>query len=242
MKFLPLIKKELKDEKNIFLFGSLALIIFFAFLFTKIGKWEKGTPLSIGIILSVSALLIYPLIKGFLSLRDEWDKDTVYLLLSLPVRRFKILLAKLIIKALEIALFSTITITSSYLIMLKEFGHTFGISIPEMLQVLGMLYLLSISLSIVPFFSYTVSRCMRRFRRIIIGITYLGFFLLYGRTVKVGSKLVGFIPNPVFTVFEPASKIIKRNVFEISGLYYFFIFSIIFMLVTLFLFEKEVEV
>jgi len=242
MKFLSLLEKELKDEKNIFLFGSLALIVFFAFLFTRIGKWEKGTPFGLGIALSVSALLIYPLIKGFLSLRDEWDKDTIYLLLSLPVRRYKILLAKLTVEALEIVFFSIITVTFSYSILLKEFGHTFGISIPEMFQVLGMLCLLSISLSTVPFFSYTISRCIRRFRRLIIGVTYLGFFLLYGKTVRAGSKLLEFIPDPVFSIFEPTNKIIKRNVLEISGLYYLFIFSVIFMLVTLFLFEKEVEV
>jgi ABC-type transport system involved in multi-copper enzyme maturation permease subunit len=242
MKILALIKKEIRDDKNVFIFGPLFLIAYFAYLYSRIGNWEKGLPLFLGTSLSISALLIFSLIKGILVLRDEWDKDTIYLLFSLPVGKFNILLAKWVVEIVEILLFTVIIVSFSYSVMLKDLGNSFGISIPELAELAGILFILSISLSVIPYFSYTLSRCVRRYRRLLIGLSYFGFFIFYWKTADIFSDLFKFLPDPVITILDPISKTMERNVIEISGIYYLFALSITLFLLSLLLFEKEVEV
>lgn len=92
--FFQLLRKELFGLRW-FIVPLVGLsVLWHLFLMTRIGLWDEGIVLGLGV-MPFSFIPLWILITSFIVYRNEWNEDTIYFMLSLPVSPWKVTLTKL---------------------------------------------------------------------------------------------------------------------------------------------------
>ncbi len=229
-----LFKKELLGEKN-WIIGFCGFVLGVNFLFLPLAKVTEGFMAAAVIFFTLPAFPLMALVRAFLVWKNEWDSNTNFLLFSLPVRGYNIVLSKMGVLTLEIFLYILLVFLVPYLIMIG-FTEQFRI---EVLTFLKLWFLVSFRILLfVPFamFSYLFGRIFARAKGWITAGSLIGLLLIYSRYLYFAKKVFAFLP-------EISMKFILGGELEtfgldIAALMATFLFSVILTVVSCFFVEK----
>jgi hypothetical protein len=229
-----LFKKELLGEKK-WIIGFCGFVIVVNFLFLPLAKVTEGVMAISVIFLTLPAFPLMALVRSFLIWKNEWDSNTNFLLLSLPLRGYNIVLSKVGVLAVEIFLYVLLVFLIPYLI-LTGFTEQFRVDLFTFLK-LWLLPAFGI-LFIVPFamFSYLFGRVFSRAQGWITAGSLIGIVLIYSRYLHFGRKIFSYLPE-VSLNFTIAGDTETFSI-SIAAMMATFLFSVILTLASCFLIEK----
>ena len=230
-----LFKKELKEERGWIIGGVLSILALEVFLYTRIGVWEKGIASGVSL-LPLIAIPLLSLIRGYRSFKREWDTTSAIFLLSLPVNRFYISLAKTL-PIIILSFLLTFCTTLPFLVIIHKELKSIPINyfILRVIE-LSLLYgLISISLGMVSLSSYIFSRCVRRLRTLLGFFSFFLFFYLYFKL----SSLLGSLPSGKVRIeLTPKAENVTIG---LSGIWILTVLALIFWFLAGYLLERRVE-
>lgn len=93
--FLQLLRKELFTLRWYIVPLAGLSVLWHLFLMTRIGLWDEGIILGLGTI-PFGFIPMWILITSFITYRNEWNEDTIYFMLALPINAWKVTLTKLL--------------------------------------------------------------------------------------------------------------------------------------------------
>ncbi|MEJ2568782.1 MAG: hypothetical protein P8Z50_07950 [candidate division WOR-3 bacterium] len=188
-----LFKKELLGEKN-WIIGFCGFVLGVNFLFLPLAKITEGFMAIPVIFFTLPAFPLMSLVRSFLIWKNEWDSNTNFLLLSLPVRGYNIVLSKVGVLAVEIFLYVLLVFLIPYLI-LTGFTEQFKVDVLTFLK-LWLLPAFGI-LFIVPFamFSYLFGRIFSKAQGWITAGSLVGLLLIYSRYLQIGRRIFSYLPE-----------------------------------------------
>ncbi len=229
-----LFKKELLGEKN-WIIGFCGFVLGINFLFLPLSKITEGFMAISAIFMTLPAFPLMALVRAFLIWKNEWDSNTSFLLLSLPLRGYKIVLSKLGALAVEIFLYVLFVFLVPYLILMI-FTDQFRI---EILDFLKLWFLVGFRIFlIVPFaiFSYLLGRIFSKAKGWITAGSLVGLLFIYSRYLNLGKKLFSFLPE-VSLSFTFSGDVEKFSL-NIETLTATFLFGVILIFASCFFIEK----
>jgi ABC-type transport system involved in multi-copper enzyme maturation permease subunit len=229
-----LLKKELLGEKN-WIIGFCGFVIGVNFLFLPLAKVTEGFMAIPVIFLTLPAFPLMALVRSFLIWKNEWDSNTNFLLLSIPVRGYNIVLSKVGALAVEIFLYVLLVFLIPYLI-LTGFTDQFRVDLLTFFK-LWLLPAFSI-IFIVPFamFSYLFGKVFSKAQGWITAGSLIGLLLIYSRYLHFGRKIFFYLPK-VSMNFILAGDAETFNI-NIATMMATFLFAVILTLASCFLIEK----
>lgn len=93
--FFQLLRKELFMLRWFIVPLTGLSILWHLFLMTKMGVWDEGLVIGLGL-MPISFIPLWILITSFIVYRNEWNEDTIYFMLALPVNAWQVTLTKLL--------------------------------------------------------------------------------------------------------------------------------------------------
>ena len=229
-----LLKKELLGEKN-WILGFCGFVIGVNFLFLPLAKITEGFMAMTVIFFTLPAFPLMALVRAFLIWKNEWDSNTNFLLLSLPVRGYNIVLSKIGVLALEIFLYVFLVFFIPYL-MLTIFTDQFSV---DFLTFSKLWFLTAFRiLLIVPFamFSYLFGRIFSKAQGWITAGSLVALLVIYTRYLHFGSKIFSSLPE-VSMRFTLAGDVETFSL-SIATMMATFLFCVILTLASCFFIEK----
>lgn len=229
-----LFKKELLGEKN-WIIGFCGFVLGVNFLFLPLTRVTEGLMAMTAIFFTLPAFPLMALVRAFLIWKNEWDSNTNFLLLSLPVRGYNIVLSKVGVLALEIFLYVFLVFFIPYL-MLVGFTDQFSV---DVLTFSKLWFLTAFRvLFIVPFamFSYLFGRIFSKAQGWITAGSLVGLVVIYSRYLYFGRKIFSFLPE-VSMSFTLAGEAETFSL-NIATMMATFLFSAILTLASCFFIEK----
>ncbi len=196
--------KELRGHRGEILLLVGALLVWTAFLYSRVGVWEPEL-----------IVLIYWFPMGFLPLwaiwtsvqlyRQEWRENTSYLMLSLPVRAWTITSAKLAIVAAGILGFSALIFGGAALLTART---GFFARIVDVFEIVPLDWMIKTGLifygamifgilvgSLISQFAYVFSRLFSRFQGLAMVWTWFLTIWLMGEAAWFGHRFLGWMPD-----------------------------------------------
>ncbi len=229
-----LFKKEFLGEKN-WIIGFCGFVLGVNFLFLPLTRVTEGFMATIAIFFTLPAFPLMALVRAFLIWKNEWDSNTNFLLLSLPVRGYNIVLSKVGVLALEIFLYVFLVFLIPYL-MLVGFTDQFSV---DVLTFSKLWFLTAFRiLFIVPFamFSYLFGRIFSKAQGWITAGSLVGLLVIYSRYLYFGRKIFAYLPE-VSMSFTLAGEAETFSL-NIATMMATFLFSVILTLASCFFIEK----
>jgi len=229
-----LFKKELLGEKN-WIIGFCGFVLGINFLFLPLAKVTEGFMAMAVIFFTLPAFPLMVLVRAFLIWKNEWDSNTSFLLLSLPVRGYNIVLSKIGALAVEIFLYVLLVFLIPYLV-LTGFTEQFRI---DAVTFLKLWFLTSFRiLLLVPFamFSYLLGRIFSKAKGWISAGSLIVLLLVYSRYLYFGKKIFSYIPEVTMS-FTLAGEVETFSL-NIATTMATFLFSVILTLASCFFVEK----
>jgi ABC-type transport system involved in multi-copper enzyme maturation permease subunit len=229
-----LFKKEFLGEKN-WIIGFCGFVLGVNFLFLPLAKATEGFMAMMVIFFTLPAFPLMALVRAILIWKNEWDSNTNFLLLSLPVRGYNIVLSKVGVLALEIFLYVFLVFFIPYL-MLTVFTDQLSVDILTFSK-LWFLTAFRILL-IVPFamFSYLFGRIFSKAQGWITAGSLVGLLLIYSRYLYFGRKIFSYLPE-VSMHFTLAGDVETLSL-NIANMMATFLFCVILTLASCFFIEK----
>lgn len=244
-----LIVKELKGYVLIpaGIIGTM-ILAWNLFLYFHIGSWQDNEILGLGVLPAV-ILLIWAVVMAFYTLYSEWNTNTVYLLLSLPVKGFTILGSK-IIANLSCFLFVNVFGLASYLLCFHKiiWGPISFIMTPELWTGVGQFFgwlqinslLLTALVVVLGQFAFLAGRISPKFRGLITTITFLFSFWLCSKIYQLFHAVLYWIPSVELQI---------HPIHTMKSVKWDFEFMLIIVLITVgflslnsLLFERKIEI
>lgn len=229
-----LLKKELLGEKN-WIIGFCGFVLGINFLFLPLTRVTEGFMAMAAIFFTLPAFPLMALVRAFLTWKNEWDSNTSFLLLSLPVRGYNIVLSKIGVLALEIFLYVFLVFFIPYLILMG-FTEQFRVDI---LTFSKFWFLTAFRiLLIVPFamFSYLFGRIFSKAQGWITTGSLVGLLVIYSRYLHYGRKIFSYLPE-VSMRFTLGGELETFSL-NIATIMATFLFSVILTLASCFFIEK----
>jgi ABC-type transport system involved in multi-copper enzyme maturation permease subunit len=229
-----LFKKELLGEKN-WIIGFCGFVLGINFLFLPLSKITEGFMSISAIFMTLPAFPLMALVRAFLIWKNEWDSNTNFLLLSLPLRGYKVVLSKLGALAVEIFLYVLLVFLVPYLILIG-FTDQFRI---DAVAFLKLWFLVGFRIFLmVPFamFSYLLGRIFSKAKGWITAGSLVVLLLIYSRYLNLTRKIFSFLPE-VSISFAFSGEVEKFSL-NIQTLTTTFLFGVILILASCFFIEK----
>ncbi|TYP78208.1 hypothetical protein [Paenibacillus methanolicus] len=205
MGFRNLFRKEMKSLFPLFAVYGIAVTAAQVIVKFKSGGWGTDAPLVISLLMPLLFAAVLTIGAGYFQLSTEWRTNTIYLLLSLPIRGWKVLTAKLV--ALMVLLVGTLLwVSGSFsLILLRSMWKTlfsdqvFGEIPLTMLNVAGnslWMCLLTIVLFVMlAQFAFLCGQLVTRFRWLVaLAAFFAGLWLIF-RAAPLLSMLLAWLPD-----------------------------------------------
>ena len=229
-----LFKKELLGEKN-WIIGFCSFVVAVNFLFIPLAKVTEGFMAVAVILFTLPAFPLMALVRAFLTWKNEWDSNTNFLLLSLPVKGYKIVLSKVGALGVEIFLYVLLVFLIPY-IMLTGFTEEFSVAILTFLKV-WFLVAFRIFL-LVPFavFPYLLGRVVPKAKGWITAGSFVVVLIIFKRYISFSGKIFSFLPE-ISLRFALAGEFEEFSL-SIATMTATFIFSAVLTIVSCFLIEK----
>jgi ABC-type transport system involved in multi-copper enzyme maturation permease subunit len=231
---VKLFKKEFLGEKN-WIIGFCGFVLGVNFLFLPLTRVTEGFMAMMVIFFTLPAFPLMALVRAFLIWKNEWDSNTNFLLLSLPVRGYNIVLSKVGVLALEIFLYVFLVFFIPYLLLIV-FTDQFS---ADALTFSKLWFLTAFRiLFIVPFamFSYLFGRIFSKAQGWITAGSLVGLVVIYSRYLYFGRKIFFFLPE-VSMSFTLAGEAETFSL-NIATMMATFLFSVILTLASCFFIEK----
>ncbi|HEX3044237.1 MAG TPA: hypothetical protein VHY08_05745, partial [Bacillota bacterium] len=195
-------KLWIKELKGVILLPTLVAmaltIAFHIYLRTRSGVWPSQAILALGG-LPMILPLIWPLIMGMLTFHFEWNTNSIYLLLSLPVKGHTVIAAKS--TALLTGIVGLILTTlGSYALLLAPLGNLLQYwnwsDFFKIILILGI-YLLAILMFfiITSQFAYLVSRLVPRLKGLVLVFALIFSYWISGKLGQWLNPVLSWIPK-----------------------------------------------
>lgn len=230
-----LIRKELLGEKN-WIIGLCGFVVGINLLFLPLAEKTHGFSVIAVILLTIPAFPLMALVRSFLIWKNEWDQRNSFLLLSLPVRGYKVVLSKFGALTVEISLYLLLGILLPYLTFKGFSSDGFDFLFTTFLKI--WLFEVFIILFIVPFpfFSYLLGRVFSRFSGWVTTGGLLGLLFIFPRYLHFGRKIFSFLPEVSLTFIINGE--IETVSFNIASLAATFLFGLALLWASSFFIEK----
>ena len=241
-KTLAIIKKDLKIEMFGFVIILITILGWDLFLFSRMNENSNGVLL----ILSLIPLLVFPCIilrNGYVGMKKEWDEQTIYLVMSLPLKGKWILFSKFMTAFLYYILSMIFSLAMSILLFKKDFEYIFNFGYIKQIGILIISFMVFIG--VLYYFigqtSYLVSKIYIRFTKsisLVIGI--IGFYLVFRFGNLLGKIIFSWVLSKEMNILLFGNMIsmtislsfLLGNILVIVGLFF----------VNVWIFEKCLEV
>ncbi|MFC4104145.1 hypothetical protein [Paenibacillus xanthanilyticus] len=205
MGFRNLFRKEVKSLFPLFAVYGVAVTVLQMIVKFKGEAWGDDAMLVISIFMPFLFASMLVVGVGFFQLGTEWRTNTIYLLMSLPMRGWKVLAAKL--AALLLLLVGTLAWmgVSFSLILLRNLwealfsDQAFGEISATLLNMAGnssWIYLLAIALLVLlAQFAFLCGQLVARFRWVVVLAAFFGGLWLIFRAAPLLSMLLAWLPD-----------------------------------------------
>ncbi|MBO8129742.1 MAG: hypothetical protein H0Z39_11205 [Peptococcaceae bacterium] len=194
----PLYKKEFQGMWIYFVSGPVVTVIWLAFLASRAAGWLTGSAWSPGTVLGWSFMLLFAiglftLLLGFHVLSHEWNNDTVYWLLSLPVRGYVIAGAKF----LTIVSWTAVTLLPAFLGINWMSLWLLDFYIPAEYFIAG--YFLTtgvmVGVALVAMLAEAIGLTVRRMRWFVTAASFVGGLYLHAKLSRLLEPVFSFLPT-----------------------------------------------
>ncbi|AOY77143.1 ABC transporter permease [Clostridium formicaceticum] len=255
---LSLYKKDLMSVKfeSLMIFAAIFLgHLYFAYKITT--GWQPFTILGTSTMLFFLAIFII-LLGTFSSVRREWNNNTIYLIMSLPVDGKRIFFSKLLTvmtqlivlggtSALMGILFSLYFLGSEFI--LEAFGFLSNYQLFEvLLKVITLSFLTVIQMIIFAFFSTMIGYLFKKFSGVITFVTFIMTNILAGKIMALVNNAITPIENQFDHILmnpSPGSQIMASGIlsseFFVMQVVAIFLISAVFFFFAAALYDKKVE-
>ncbi|MCC5909049.1 MAG: ABC transporter permease [Clostridiaceae bacterium] len=232
---------SMKLENIIMLVGILLGHLYFAYKAST--GWHPGTiPFTSSTIFSIVLFVI--LLGTFSSIRREWNNNTIYLIMSLPVGGKTIFLSKLLTILTQLVVFGGLSVLLGILSSLHFLGSDLLVEglgfiskyqlIQELLKFVTLLFIGVIQIIFVAFFSSIVGSLFKRFSGFITFAIFVISNVIIGRIYTEMLKL--FMHLHIESTRQSIS-----SEFFLAQVGLMLVISIIFFFLTSAVYDKKVE-
>lgn len=242
-----LFKKEIKSIFPLYGFFAVAIVAVHLILLYKNAAVEFDSAAALSIFIPYLFLAILAIGTGYYQLHVEWRTNSIYLLLSLPIRGWKVLTAKLA-AVLSLLIATSIWIGASFAILLlrvmwdevstsedwSEIGPSL-FSLGVNLFWIGILVILFFL--IVVQFTFLCGQLVAKFKWLVMLSAFFGISWLVLRVSPLLAYLLAWTPDIVIGHKDSDMAFLHSGPFIVLGL-----LCIGLIALNGFIFEKEVEV
>lgn len=203
MSFIKLVYKEIKGSRLVSMLFIALVVLWHIILLTRMEVW--GEEIVLGLVwMPAFVLPLWVLGNMFQILHTEWSTNSIYLLLSLPQRGWKILGAKWIANVIDFLILGILSLLSILLffgIRIMEFIERHNPGVPLKLFIIVGLqlifyYLLAVMiLMVLVQFAYITGRMVERFKGLVAGVTVFVGLWLYARLGVLLAPLFEWVPD-----------------------------------------------
>jgi len=235
MRFLELLKKEIKQERGWFLYGLPIICAYELFLLfkTNIYNLQIWLPLAIVPIFIISILVPFKAVSNF---RREWQDNSVQTLFALPLRGYHFVCTKFITQALLVISYSFLSLVFLWLIAKIKLDTTVGITFFEIIKCWWLYWLFALPAIVFFIFSYIIGRCVRYVKGLVSVLSFIAILYGFKLLFPFGRKIFGFLPKAGFTSINPDG--VSHGTLDLSGLFFFALFGVILLVASSFMIEK----
>lgn len=239
--------KELKSMYPLYGVYGIAVLLLHLVILYKRESLQEDTIIALSLVMPFLLVTAFSLGAGYFQLHTEWRTNTIYLLLSFPIRGWKILTAKLaaVLYCLLLALlwtgisFSLILLTVKWreLTVKEELLNV----MPELIRVglnsLWMYGLAVLFLLVLTQFTFLCGQLVARFKWVVRLAAFFGALWLVFRISPVLSQLFIWVPDIMLGSRDGDGAYLHAGPFIV-------LLAVCFGLTALngYIFEKEVEV
>lgn len=218
-------KKELLAHRGDAVLTLGGLIVLHVFLATRIGKWTPEVVVFLSI-LPIGFTHLWVMWSSLQLYRREWRENTHYLMLSLPVRAWKITVPKLAALMTGTVAYSLIIFAGVYfqasgtglLQVVLNFVESRNIAIVDLfgtgMKMYGLVLASFIGLAITVQLAFLLSRLFHRFQGALLGIIWVVQIWLIGELSEWLGRALNWLPGmqflnlDLFVGDEPVSQVI----------------------------------
>lgn len=252
MKFGKLVWKELKGSRLTVVVFIVLVVLWYVFLLTRVGVWPQSSITG----MATLPFLLLPLwvIGSMLYMfHMEWSTNSIYLLLSLPVRGWKVLAAKLTAALVDMLLLGVVSFMSFWLMFGYQLWQEIqpfqeGVPVQWVISLglkflLGYLFFVVVAL-VTAQLSYLTSRLVSRFNGLLLGATFFVQFWLF---VRLGGLLAPFftwLPDITLRGWYTSGGVVhvSTEILETGPFIIVLLLTAGFFAFSAWLYEKEIEV
>ncbi|KRE97704.1 hypothetical protein ASG89_29300 [Paenibacillus sp. Soil766] len=242
-----LFRKEIKSIFPLFGFFAVAVVALHLIVLYKSAELQMDATMVLTLIVPYLFLVALAIGTGYYQLHVEWRTNSIYLLLSLPIRGWKVLAAKLA-AVLSLLIATSIGIGASFTILVlrvmweevstSEDWSELG---PSLISLVLNLYwiclLVMLFLLIVVQFTFLCGQLVAKFKWLVMLSAFFGIIWLILRISPLLSDLLIWTPEIVIGNKESDMAFLHSGPFIVLGL-----LCVGLIALNGFIFEKEVEV
>ncbi|MBD2870331.1 hypothetical protein [Paenibacillus arenilitoris] len=248
MGFRKLFAKELRSVLPLAVVFAVAIVLLHFFVLYKSPVWDDDFIMVMSLFLPFLLTAVLAVGAGYYQLHIEWKTNSIYLLLALPIRGWKVMTAKLA-AVLTMFVCSVLWIAISFaLILLRSKWDEVSAAedmtelVPAMLNLalhtfwmyaLAVLFLLAVVQ-----FAFLCGQLVARFKGVVVLAAFLGALWLVLRVTPLLSQLLGWMPD----IFYGGASDADAEFLHAGPFVVLFLISIGFIWLSGYIFEKEVEV
>jgi len=243
-KFWTLYAKEMRDILPEIIVVAALTVLFSGAVYVNNPDYRALAIVPLGMVMGLNIFL--PFISSFKLLWREWNHNTIYLVMSLPVKGGTVLGSKLLALLSQYIIGALVIVTTGFFMVWPDLNrlqmkfdavHIIGEGGPPFLLAallsIGMLaYLINIS-----FFSQLVGKLAARFSGLLTAAVFLATLWLGGKLTDLGRSLTGyeFLASKLQTwiYFQNGSLEQVTRVLVLENLIVFLAAAIIFVLAVL---------
>jgi len=197
--------KELRDEMGwiIGIAGFVLGVNLLMYLFSG----NRFISSSVSLAITSTPMYLYVFLKSIGVFKDEWDRNTIYTLFSLPIRGYEIVLTKIGVVVLEVFLYYTLALFVPYILTLPE--NPLGISLYEVIK---MIVFFSMTASLIipfPVFAYIVGRYSPKLKGLVTFGVLAGTGILYGKILPLLRQIFSTVPGVTISIHTTEIEISK---------------------------------
>ncbi|MGG1516958.1 hypothetical protein ABE504_16235 [Paenibacillus oryzisoli] len=243
-----LFRKEVKSILPLYGIFAVAVLLMHLIVLFKSAVIDMDVTMVLALMMPYLFLAAIALGTGYYQLYTEWKSNSIYLLLSLPIRGWKVLTVKLA-AVMTLLILSCVWIAASYAILLlrTQWGELtvsedWSSIMPNLLTIAGNFFwmglLTLLLLLILVQFTYLCGQLVAKFKWIVMLIAFLGILWLVLRISPLLAALLAWMPE-MGIGGQASSDVVFLHSGAIIGI------SLLCVGLTAlngFIFEKEVEV
>jgi len=187
--YVQLLKKEIRQAMPMMLLFSIGIVVWMAFLFTRVGTWPPVLPFILGM-MTAGFVPFWALWRSFYSLRQEWNGDHMYLLLAFPIPGWHITSAKMLTTIIEMFIYVVFIVIGTLVLFVAGEGGLLPWELMQDAALYRTAFFVTLLLITVLFivmliiqFSYLFSRLISRLRglfAVVVGAVSSWFVLRLG--------------------------------------------------------------